>query len=278
MADIEGGALRATDVSRTGTPGGNQPTPSGGVQASTLSAYLSGFLEVERFKDYCPNGLQVEGAGPVHRIISGVTASEALIRAAIRENAQALLVHHGYFWRGEDPTLTGIRRNRIRLLLEHGLHLFAYHLPLDAHASVGNNACLGRALGWTVRGRFGDQQLGCLTELERPVVPGRLVAAVSRALGRKALAVGSPPQRIRTVAWCTGAAQDMLDQAIAVGAQAFVSGEISERTVHLAREAGVLYVAAGHHATERFGVQALGEHLAGRFGIAHAFIDDPNPV
>ena len=265
MAGIEGIAPGEADVSRKGPPGGNPSAPSGGVQAATLSSYLSGYLEVERFKDYCPNGLQVEGWGPVHRIVSGVTASEALIRAAIRENAQALLVHHGYFWRGEDPTLTGIRRNRIRLILEHGLHLFAYHLPLDAHATVGKNACLGRLLGWAVHGRFGDQQLGCRTELDRPVSPGRLVAAVSRAPGRKALAVGSPPSRIRTVAWCTGAAQDMLDQAIAVGAQAFVSGEISERTVHLAREAGVLYVAAGHHATERF-------------GIGHVFIDDQNPV
>ena len=249
-----------------------------GVPRDAIEKHLASTLDINRFRDYCPNGLQVEGRARVSRIVSGVTASEALIRAAIRENAQALLVHHGYFWRGEDPTLTGIRRNRIRLLLEHGLHLFAYHLPLDAHAAVGNNAGLGRALGWAVQGHFGEQQLGCLTELERPVTPGRLVASVSRVLGRKALAVGSPPPRIRTVAWCTGAAQDMLDQAIAVGAQAFVSGEISERTVHLAREAGVLYVAAGHHATERFGVQALGEHLAGHFGIRHAFIDDPNPV
>jgi dinuclear metal center YbgI/SA1388 family protein len=251
---------------------------SEGVPASAIATYLSGYLEVGNFKDYCPNGLQVEGAGPVRRIVSGVTASEALIRCAIRERAQALLVHHGYFWRGEDPSLTGVRRRRIRLLLENDIHLFAYHLPLDAHPVVGNNACLGRMFGWSPERRFGDQQLGCWSTLARPVSPARLVASISRRLGRKALAVGSPPDLIRTVAWCTGAAQDMLDQAIEAGADAFVSGEISERTVHLAREAGVLYVAAGHHATERFGVRALGEHLAERFRIEHLFIDDPNPV
>ena len=249
-----------------------------GVPAKAVSAYLDGFLEVGRFKDYCPNGLQVEGDAGIRLLVSGVTASAALIRAAIRLRAQAILVHHGYFWKGEDPTLTGTRRARIKLLLDHGIHLFAYHLPLDAHPEVGNNAQLGRLLGWPVHGTFGEQSLGCWTDLPKAVSPAVLTAAVSRRLGRKALAVGDPPARIRRVAWCTGAAQDMLDAATAAGADAFVSGEISERTVHAAREAGVLYVAAGHHATERFGVQALGEHLARRFGIAHRFIDDPNPV
>lgn len=243
-----------------------------------LADHLEGLLGASRFKDYCPNGLQVEGDGPVCRIVSGVTASEALIRVAIREGAQALLVHHGYFWRGEDPRVTGLRRRRIKLLLEHGLHLFAYHLPLDAHPELGNNAQLARVLGWPVHGRLGDDGLVAWCDLPEAASPSRLAAHVSRRLGRKPLAVGSPPARIRRVAWCTGAAQDMIEIAIAHGAQAFVSGEISERTTHVAREAGVLYLAAGHHATERYGVQALGEHLAGHFGIEHRFVDDPNPV
>lgn len=211
-------------------------------------------------------------------MVSGVTASEALIRGAIERDAQALLVHHGYFWRGEDPRLLGPRRRRIALLLEHGLHLFAYHLPLDVHPELGNNARLAQVLGWRVDGRFADEGLGCWHDLPRPLAPAALTARVSRRLGRRALAVGQPPQAIRRVAWCTGAAQDLLEQAVEAGAQAFVSGEISERTTHLARELGVLYLAAGHHATERFGVQALGERLAAEFGLEHVYVDDPNPV
>lgn len=220
----------------------------------------------------------MEGEGPIRRIVSGVTASEALIRAAIEHDAQALLVHHGWFWRGEDPRLLGTRRRRVALLMAHGLHLFAYHLPLDVHPELGNNAQLARVLGWGVDGRFGNEGLGCWHDLPRPTSASALTARVSARLQRRALAVGNPPQAIRRVAWCTGAAQDMLEEAIAAGADAFVSGEISERTTHLAREAGVLYLAAGHHATERFGVQALGERLAAEFGLAHLFVDDPNPV
>lgn len=255
-----------------------RPRTGQGVSARTVAAYLERYLEVGAFKDYCPNGLQVEGSGEIRRIVSGVSASEALIREAIRLRAQAVLVHHGYFWRGEDPTLVGVRRNRIRLLLESDIHLFAYHLPLDAHPEVGNNARLAQILGWGLGGRFGAQGLGCWADLTRPVSAATLVAGISRRLGRKALAVGAPPARIGRVAWCTGAAQDMLEEAAASGAQAFVSGEISERTTHLARELGVLYVAAGHHATERFGVQALGQRLQEEFGVEHRFIDDPNPV
>ncbi|HWS75977.1 MAG TPA: Nif3-like dinuclear metal center hexameric protein [Quisquiliibacterium sp.] len=249
-----------------------------GVGAAEIAGFAGELLAAARFKDYCPNGLQVEGEGPIRRMVSGVTASETLIRAAIERDAQALLVHHGYFWRGEDPRLLGTRRRRIALLLEHGLHLFAYHLPLDVHPELGNNAQLARVLGWKVDGRFGEDGLGCWHELARPMSPAALAARVSRRLGQRALSVGNPPAVIRRVAWCTGAAQDLLEQAIAVGADAFVSGEISERTTHLAREAGVLYLSAGHHATERFGVQALGERLAAEFGFEHVFVDDPNPV
>ena len=214
----------------------------------------------------------------MRRIVTGVTASEALLRAAIDAGADAVLVHHGYFWRGEDARVVGTRRNRLKLLLQHDLNLFAYHLPLDAHPELGNNAQLARVLGWTVDGHFGDDGLGCWTELRRPIAAAALVSAVGRKLGRRPLAVGALDRQVRRVAWCTGAAQDLLEAAIDAGADAFVSGEISERTTHLAREAGVVYLAAGHHATERFGVEALGVHVARQLGLDHRFIDDPNPV
>lgn len=248
------------------------------VACAELASYLDGFLEVQRFADYCPNGLQVEGTPEVARVVTGVTASAALIRAARQAGAQAILVHHGYFWRGEDPRLVGTRRQRIALLLEAGINLFAYHLPLDAHPEVGNNAQFGRLLRWRVDASFGAQGLGCLHDLARPLGVAALGARLETALGRAPLVVGELGRTVHRVAWCTGAAQDMLDDAIGAGADAFVSGEVSERTTHLAREAGVAYLAAGHHATERLGVQALGAHLAARFGLEHQFIDDPNPV
>lgn len=248
------------------------------MTVAELSASFEEVLGASRFADYCPNGLQVEGERPIRRLVSGVTASLALIRAALADGADALLVHHGWFWRGDDPRVIGARRARLAEVLGHGLHLFAYHLPLDVHPELGNNVQLARVLGWSVDGRFGNEGLGCWHDLPRPTSASALAARVSSRLQRRALAVGNPPQAIRRVAWCTGAAQDMLEEAIAAGADAFVSGEISERTTHLAREAGVLYLAAGHHATERFGVQALGERLAAEFGLDHVFVDDPNPV
>ena len=235
-------------------------------------------LESSRFDDYCPNGLQVEGRRRIRRIVSGVTASLALLRAAVKARADAVLVHHGYFWRGDDPRIVGVRRERVALLLEHDINLFAYHLPLDAHPELGNNAQLARVLGWRVDGKFGHQGLGCWCDLDEPASPRGLAARVGRRLGARPLALGEPRRRIARIGWCTGAAQDMLEDAIAAGCDAFVSGEVSERTTHLAREAGVLYLAAGHHATERYGAQALGERVAAEFGVEHRFIDDPNPV
>jgi dinuclear metal center YbgI/SA1388 family protein len=252
------------------------------VSREVLSTALHGLLEADRFADYCPNGLQVEGKATVALLVTGVTASLAFLEAAILAGADAVLVHHGWFWRGEDARVVGTKRARLAKALAADLNVFAYHLPLDCHGTLGNNAALANLLGWPSRPeaitRFGEQQLGWCADLATPTSTSALCAELEHALQRPALAVGAIDRPIRRLAWCTGAAQSMLAQAIAAGADAFVSGEISEPTVHLAREAGVVYIAAGHHATERWGVQAVGRHLAQELGIAHQFIDDPNPV
>jgi dinuclear metal center YbgI/SA1388 family protein len=248
------------------------------VSAAELSAFFEKTLGASAFADYCPNGLQVEGERPVQRLVSGVTASAALLEQAAAAGADALLVHHGWFWRGEDPRLVAVKGARVRSVMKAGMHLFAYHLPLDVHPELGNNAQLAVALGWRVDARAGEHGLVNLHDLPAPSTARALSARLRKALGRAPLAVGDLERPLSRIAWCTGAAQDMLEQAIAAGADAFVSGEISERTTHLAREAGVVYFAAGHHATERYGVQALGEHAARVLGIAHRFIDDENPV
>lgn len=247
------------------------------MQRAELEAYLDKYLEVARFRDYCPNGLQVEGRPRVELLVTGVTASLELIEQAIAAHADAVLVHHGYFWRGEDPRLTGVRRRRIARLIQDELNLFAFHLPLDAHPEVGNNVILARELGFQVCGRFGEQELGFHGEVEELAVD-RLAQLIETRLGRDPLVIGDRARRVRRVAWCTGAAQSYLEEAVRLGVDAFLSGEISEHSVHLARESGVAYFAAGHHATEQFGVQALGAHLAAQFGIAHRHIDVPNPV
>jgi dinuclear metal center YbgI/SA1388 family protein len=243
-----------------------------------LAAWLDELLEARRFDDYCPNGLQVEGAPDVRRVVCGVTASLALVRAAAERGAQAILVHHGWFWRGEDPRVLGPRRERLATLLARGISLYAYHLPLDVHPEVGNNVQLARRMGWPDGEALGRDGLMRAAELPEPISADALGSALHGRLAREPLLVGDRTRTIRRIAWCTGAAQDMLQQAIDAGADAFVSGEISERTTHLAREAGVVYAAAGHHATERFGVQALGALVARRFGIEVDFVDDPNPV
>ena len=248
------------------------------MQRDDLARYLDQLLEVPRFRDYCPNGLQVEGRAGVSRLVTGVSASQALIEAAIGAGADALLVHHGYFWKSEDGRITGTRRRRIGLLLQHDISLFAYHLPLDAHPEHGNNAQLGALLGFTEKGRAGEQNIvahGC-TAATQPLAA--FAAHIESRLGRAPTVIGDPAQRIARIAWCTGGAQGYFEDAIALGVDAFITGEISEPQVHLARESGVAFIAAGHHATERFGVQALGAHLVARFGIEHRFIDVPNPV
>jgi dinuclear metal center YbgI/SA1388 family protein len=247
------------------------------VLRDELARYLDQLLDASRVKDYCPNGLQVEGRAEVASLVTGVTASAALIEAAAATGADALLVHHGYFWRGEDPRLVGARKRRIELLLAAGMSLFAYHLPLDLHPELGNNAQLAARLGIACEGRTGEQDLVSFGA----VAAGDLAALarhVEARLGRAPLVIGDSARPVRRIAWCTGAAQGFFETAIALGVDVYLTGEISEQQVHLARESGVAFVAAGHHATERFGVQAVGEHLAQTFGLRHRFIDVPNPV
>ena len=248
------------------------------MQRTELESYLNLYLDVARFRDYCPNGLQVEGRAEVRVIVSGVTASLELVRAAIARGADALLVHHGYFWRGEDARVTGTRRDRLAALLKNDLNLFAFHLPLDAHPEVGNNVQLARELELPFAGTFGEQDLGAHGIFAAALTVGELGWRIADRLQRVPQIIGDENRTVKRVAWCTGAAQGYLEDAARLGVDAYISGEISEQTVHLAQETNVAYIAAGHHATERYGVRALGEHVAARFDLIHHFIDLPNPV
>jgi dinuclear metal center YbgI/SA1388 family protein len=246
-----------------------------------LVDYCDTLLCVGDYQDYAPNGLQVEGRKTVRRIVSGVTASQALIDAAIELGADLLLVHHGYFWKGESPAIVGIRQRRIKALLEHDISLLAYHLPLDGHAELGNNAQLGRVLGITPEGRFGsgpDGGVAMWGTLEQEISPAAWVTRITERLGREPLLIEGGEQPIRRIGWCSGGAEGYIEQAAALGLDAYLSGEISEPTLHLARELGIHYLAAGHHATERYGVQALCDHLAVHFAVENYFIDIPNPA
>lgn len=243
-----------------------------------LESYINRLLSVDRFKDYAPNGLQVEGRPLLRKIVTGVTASQALIEAAQAAGADTVLVHHGYFWRGEDPRLVGMKRRRLAFLLKHDLNLLAYHLPLDAHPALGNNAQLALKLGFVQEGVFGDQDLGQYGILPDTQPLGQLAEGIGEKLGRLPLVIGEPAREVRRIAWCTGAAQGYFQDALSLGIDAFLTGEISEPSVHMARETGVAFISAGHHATEKFGIQALGEHLHRQFGLEHQFIDIPNPV
>ncbi|MBC3871103.1 Nif3-like dinuclear metal center hexameric protein [Undibacterium oligocarboniphilum] len=245
-----------------------------------LAQFLETELQVSRVRDYCPNGLQVEGRDTIRRIITGVTASLALLEQSIALQADAVLVHHGYFWRGEDMRVIRQKQKRLKLLLENGISLFAYHLPLDMHPEVGNNAQLARQLGFLPQARFGENDLGWIGEMPaaEPMTVGALAVHVEKTLGRQPLLIGDALQPLGKIAWCTGAAQNMMEQAIEAGASVYLSGEISEPTVHLARESGIAYLSCGHHATERYGIAALGEMIAARFGVEHHFVDIDNPV
>jgi len=248
------------------------------VKINELNHYTQQLMQVARFKDYCPNGLQVEGRAEINKIVTGVTASMALLEAAHQAGADLILVHHGYFWRNEAPELVGIKRKRIKFLLEHDINLMAYHLPLDAHGEFGNNVQLGKLLGFDAQNYTGADDLIAYAELAADLPLSVIANLVEQRLGRPVLTIGEATQSIKKVAWCTGAAQGYIDQAIALGADLFISGEISEQTVHQSLESGVAYISAGHHATERYGVQALGRHLAEKFDLEHVFIDIHNPV
>lgn len=249
------------------------------MRLEALWRHLDELLEVARLRDYCPNGLQVEGRADVTRVLCGVTASQALVDAAVAGGYDALLVHHGYFWRGEDGRVVGIRRRRLGALLAHDVSLLAYHLPLDAHPTLGNNAQLARLMGWQGDGHFGEQDLGWIGA---PAQPGasaiEIAAQLAARLEREPLLVGDGERPVRRIAWCSGGGQSLFEQAIAAGAELYVSGEISEQTTHLARESGVPFIAAGHHATERYGVRALAEYLQAELGLTADFLDLPNPV
>lgn len=251
------------------------------VALSELIRYCDALLGASGFHDYAPNGLQVEGRAEVVRLVTGVTASAALLERAIDAGADAVLVHHGYFWKGEPSPVTGMKARRLAMLLRHDVSLIAYHLPLDVHRVYGNNAQLGKRLAFEIDGYAeagGVPGLLAYGRLRVACSPDEFADRLACLLGRTPLHVGTGPRIIRQVAWCSGAAQRFVAAAVNLGVDAYISGEISEPTTHEAREYGIHYFAAGHHATERYGVQALGEHLATRLQLDHCFIDDPNPV
>jgi dinuclear metal center YbgI/SA1388 family protein len=248
----------------------------------TLTLNFNQLLQPERFKDYGPNGLQVEGKSEIKKIISGVTASLALIDAAIERGADALLVHHGLFWRGQDGRVTGWMKHRLQKLLAHDINLYAYHLPLDAHPTLGNNAQLGDVLGFTPLetgefGRFGEQDLGWLGCTSHSSYQG-LAEHIQLKLNRPIAGIESSQSAIKKVAWCTGGAQGYFEAAIAAGADVYITGEISEPQAHYAHEMGVSYIACGHHASERYGAPAVAAHVAQALGLEHAFVDIDNPA
>ena len=263
------------------------------ITAQALTEFCDDYLSASAFKDYAPNGLQVDGGRPIRRIVTGVTACEALIDAAIAEDADAIMVHHGYFWKGEPMTITGMKGQRIRKLMQHGISLIGYHLPLDAHPKIGNNAKLAEMLGLTITEALYPHESHPVGNIATcpPQSAESLTQTITQALGRIPLHISghyqyladeaadtAAPKLLKRIGICTGGAQDMIEQAAAMGCDAYISGEISERTTHSARELGIDYFACGHHATERAGIQALGDIIAQQFGLSVRFIDIDNPA
>ncbi|MFM2344467.1 MAG: cyclohydrolase 1 type 2 [Pseudomonadota bacterium] len=257
----------------------DNPSNLHSVNNLELTLYLKTILNVDSFKDYCPNSLQIEGNCNITTLVSGVTINQELIEHAINHKAQGILVHHGIFWKGDNPCITGIKKERIQALLKHNLNLWAYHLPLDAHAKYGNNACIGNLLGLQTHQYFGDQNLGCISNIENNPIHNnykssqQLHKKLEQIFDRNVLVFGNLNREIKKIAWCSGGAQSYFNDAIIAGCDVFISGEISEQYVHTAKENSVLYMVAGHHATERYGVQALGNHLAEKYNIKHIFVD-----
>lgn len=248
---------------------------------SEVVLYLNQLLQIHRFQDYSPNGLQVEGKQGISHIVAGVTASQALLDAAVRQKADAILVHHGYFWKGESPEITGLKKRRLQTLFDNEISLLAYHLPLDAHPVYGNNIQLAEILDLSVTGPLGDDSVGELIftgELSHSLSGKDFSAHIDKALGRAPLHISGGPKMIKTIAWCTGAAQGFIEHAVKAGVDAYLTGEASEQTVHVARESGIHFYAAGHHATERYGIRAIAEHVAQQFSFSYDFVDIDNPV
>ncbi len=246
-----------------------------------LTQYTNNFLRVDRFQDYCPNGLQVEGVSKVKKLVTGVTASQALLDAAHEKQVDMILVHHGYFWRSEDPRIVGIKRKRLATLLRNNISLLAYHLPLDAHPEVGNNVQLARLLNIQIDGELQAESqfiCGSYGHLNQVMAAEKFKYLIDSSLHRECTHINAGPSLITTIGWCTGAGQRFIESAIERDLDAYISGEISEPTAHIAREAGIHYFAAGHHATERYGIQALGEHLVQKFDLVHEFVDIDNPA
>lgn len=251
------------------------------VSLKELDKALKILLKPEQFDDYCPNGLQVEGKANISRLVSGVTASMALIEAAIEENADFILVHHGYFWKGENLTITGLKKARLQMLLLHNISLCAYHLPIDAHPNLGNNAQLAKVLGFTKHASLDNDERHPIIfsgNLEVPMSFDEFSIHIESKLKRTPLAIKGKSNLIESIAWCTGAAQGFIEIAMEAGVDAYITGEVSEQTVHIAREAGLHFFSAGHHATERYGIQAVGSYMAEKFNISHKFIDIDNPA
>ncbi len=251
------------------------------MKRDELATYLNGYLNTEIFQDYAPNGLQISGKDEVRVICTAVSASLSTILTAVQHKADALLVHHGFFWRGEAPTLLGIKRERIAQLLVHDINLFAFHLPLDCHTVIGNNACIGRLLDVrdvTSHRQGKNRDLLWAGTLEKALNPEDFMTLLTGKFERLPVHLKAPKSMIQHIAWCSGAAQDFIDDAALLGVDAYLSGEMSERTYYQAKEHDIHYFACGHHATERLGVRSLGEHLATTYDLTHYFIDADNPV
>ncbi|WP_421852986.1 Nif3-like dinuclear metal center hexameric protein [Marinomonas sp.] len=250
---------------------------------SEFELLLNKTFSPSRFQDYAPNGLQVEGKKEINRVVTGVTASQALINAAIDYKADAIFVHHGYFWKNEDPRIMGMKYRRIAALIKNDINLYGYHLPLDAHPALGNNAGLANAIGLINRsglqvGVAIEESIGIVGELIEPVSADVFRRMIETAVDRNVLFERVNDQTIQRVALCTGGAQSYIEQAVAAGADVFITGEVSEQTIHIAREMGIHFVAAGHHATERFGARSVAAYLTNECGLDAVFVDIENPA
>lgn len=251
------------------------------ISTSTLIDYMDSFLNAQMINDYCPNGLQIQGSAAVSKVVTGVTASKQLIEQAVIAGADALLVHHGYFWKGEALPLTGMKYERIKLLIENNINLIAYHLPLDVHHEVGNNVQLGKLFELNdIEPVLSQSPAGIVMKgtLARELSHCDFKQHIEHVLNRDALSEAIIDRPIKSIAWCTGGGQGYIESAYKAGCDAFVTGEVSEQTIHVARELGIDFFAAGHHATERYGVKALGEHIRQAFNLDVQFIDIPNPA